>query len=107
MDTKEDDSEYIPATVPIVVGCVLAAMVLVVIVAYFVGRSRQKKKAKNLSANDLTGGGESIEIGIQNPDAKSTGSSDTDWPWRKKIIGLGIIIGMWEEGIKGFSTWVK
>lgn len=72
-----DDGDYIPATVPIVVGCVLAGMVIVVIIAYFVGRSRQKKKAKNAAANSP--GGENIEIGgIQNPASKSRSSSTSD-----------------------------
>ena len=31
---------HIPATVPIVVGAVLGAMIVVVVVAYFVGKSR-------------------------------------------------------------------
>lgn len=34
-------------TVPIIVGAVLGAMVLIVIVAYFVGRSRNRKKHRN------------------------------------------------------------
>lgn len=72
-----DEGDYIPATVPIVVGCVLAAMVLVVVVAYFVGRSRQKKKAKLAAAN--SSGGENIEIGdIQKPASKSRSSSTSD-----------------------------
>ena len=33
-------------TVPIIVGCVLAALVVIVIVAYFIGRSRNQKKHK-------------------------------------------------------------
>lgn len=76
-DYMTEDEDYIPATVPIIVGCVLAAMVLVVIVAYFVGRSRQKKKEKKLTKSSPDGG-ESIEIGIQNPAAKSGEASDSD-----------------------------
>lgn len=76
-DYMTEDEDYIPATVPIVVGCVLAGMVLVVIVAYFVGRSRQKKKAKNATPSSPEGG-ESIEIGIQNPAAKTVDTSDSD-----------------------------
>lgn len=39
-------------TVPIVVGCVLAALVVIVIIAYFIGRSRNQKKHKQLHGQD-------------------------------------------------------
>lgn len=39
-------------TVPIIVGCVLAGLVVVVIIAYFIGRSRNQKKHKQISGHD-------------------------------------------------------
>ncbi len=40
-------------TVPIIVGCVLAGLVVIVIIAYFVGRSRNRKKhSKNLHGHE-------------------------------------------------------
>lgn len=39
-------------TVPIIVGCVLAALVVIVIIAYFIGRSRNNKRRKALHGND-------------------------------------------------------
>ena len=39
-------------TVPIIVGSVLAALVVIVIVAYFIGRSRNNKRRKALQGND-------------------------------------------------------
>lgn len=39
-------------TVPIIVGCVLAALVVIVIIAYFIGRSRNQKKRKQLNGHD-------------------------------------------------------
>lgn len=40
-------------TVPIIVGSVLAALVVIVIIAYFIGRSRNRKKMKReLHGND-------------------------------------------------------
>ncbi|CAL4058602.1 unnamed protein product [Meganyctiphanes norvegica] len=46
-------SVTIPPTVPIIVGAVLAAMIVVVIVAYFVGVSKQNKKAKKGKDNSI------------------------------------------------------
>ena len=39
-------------TVPIIVGCGLAALVVIVIIAYFIGRSRNNKRRKALHGND-------------------------------------------------------
>lgn len=40
-------------TVPIIVGCVLAALVVIVIIAYFIGRSRNRKKhSKSMQGNE-------------------------------------------------------
>ena len=69
------ETAYIPATVPIVVGVVLAVMVLIVIVAYFVGQARQKKKEKKAATNSTP---ENIEISVQSPESKSTGSVDSN-----------------------------
>lgn len=44
--------QHIPATVPIVVGVVLLAMIGIVIIAYFVGKNKQDKKMKNKLAED-------------------------------------------------------
>ncbi|KAK7086686.1 hypothetical protein SK128_003261 [Halocaridina rubra] len=57
------EREEISAAVPIIVGCVLAGMVCVVIVAYFVGNSRQKKKAKAKKAQESKQGVDNIEMG--------------------------------------------
>lgn len=44
--------EPVNNTVPIVVGCVLSALVVIVIIAYFIGRSRNNKKHKHLEGID-------------------------------------------------------
>ena len=64
VDKYMKERPYIPATVPIVVGVVLAAMVLIVIVAYFVGRARQNKKAKKPPVDKT----DEIEITVQPSD---------------------------------------
>ena len=53
---EKEELVEIPATVPIVVGIVLAVMVVGVIVAYFVGNAKQRKKEVGAWAEEGSSG---------------------------------------------------
>ncbi|XP_066965094.1 angiotensin-converting enzyme-like [Macrobrachium rosenbergii] len=70
----DKEREEISATVPIVVGVVLACMVVVVIVAYFVGQKKQKKKLKAMESQVESGGHTNMEM----KESKKEESSDSE-----------------------------
>lgn len=72
----KDEIEDIPPYVPIIVGVVLAVMVCVVLVAYFIGRSKQKKKLAAIKAQKDSSSvpGEKLEMSVT-VDPVETGST--------------------------------
>ncbi|XP_064079471.1 angiotensin-converting enzyme-like [Macrobrachium nipponense] len=78
----DKEREEISATVPIVVGVVLACMVVVVIIAYFVGQKKQKKKLKAMESQVESGGHTNMEM----QQSKKEESSDSEEEKEKETV---------------------
>ncbi|KAF2367891.1 hypothetical protein FHG87_001363 [Trinorchestia longiramus] len=62
--------QHIPATVPIIVGVVLCVMIVIVVIAYFVGKNRNDKKKKDAVPH--------LEIKIEAKTAKDNEAFEMD-----------------------------